>query len=79
MATPTTWPGAGARWGARSLQLGGSAVRAAAVEVVEEARRRASDLLEAPAEDVVLDTARGVFHVVGTPTVARSWAEVAAG
>jgi len=68
----------GGTMGSRSLQLGGSAVRAAAVEVVEEARRRASDLLEAPAEDVVLDTARGVFHVVGTPTVARSWAEVAA-
>jgi len=65
-------------FGSRSLQLGGSAVRAAALEVVEEARRRAADLLEAPAEDVVLDTDRGVFHVVGTPTVARSWAEVAA-
>jgi carbon-monoxide dehydrogenase large subunit len=65
-------------FGSRSLQLGGSAVRAAALEVVEEARRRAADLLEAPAEDVVLDSDRGVFHVVGTPTVARSWAEVAA-
>jgi carbon-monoxide dehydrogenase large subunit len=64
--------------GSRSLQLGGSAVRAAAVEVIEEARRRAADLLEAPAEDIVLDGDRGVFHVVGTPTVARSWAEVAA-
>jgi carbon-monoxide dehydrogenase large subunit len=68
----------GGTMGSRSLQLGGSAVRAAAVEVVEEARRRASDLLEAPAEDVVLDTDRGVFHVVGTPTVARSWADVVA-
>ena len=65
-------------FGSRSLQLGGSAVRAAALEVIEEARRRAADLLEAPAEDIVLDSDRGVFHVVGTPTVTRSWADVAA-
>jgi carbon-monoxide dehydrogenase large subunit len=64
--------------GSRSLQLGGSAVRAAAGEVVDEARRRASELLEAPVEDVVLDADRGAFHVVGTPTVSRSWGEVAA-
>ena len=64
--------------GSRSLQLGGAAVRAASVEVVEEARRRAAELLEAPAADVVLDADRGAFHVVGTPAVSRSWPEVAA-
>jgi len=64
-------------FGSRSLQLGGSAVRGAAAEVVEEGRRRAAELLEAPVEDVVLDADRGAFHVVGTPTVSRSWREVA--
>jgi carbon-monoxide dehydrogenase large subunit len=64
-------------FGSRSLQLGGSAVQGAAAEVVEEGRRRAAELLEAPVEDVVLDTGRGAFHVVGTPTVYRSWREVA--
>ncbi|HET6954342.1 MAG TPA: xanthine dehydrogenase family protein molybdopterin-binding subunit [Acidimicrobiales bacterium] len=65
-------------FGSRSLQLGGAAVRGAAVEVLEQARRVAADLLEAAAEDVVLDPAGGGFHVVGTPAAARSWAEVAA-
>ena len=63
--------------GSRSLQLGGSAVRGAAVEVVEKARRVAADLLEAAVEDVVLDLGAGAFHVAGTPTVTRTWADVA--
>jgi aerobic carbon-monoxide dehydrogenase large subunit len=65
-------------FGSRSLQLGGAAVRGAAIEVVERARRVAADLLEAAVEDVVLDPAAGRFHVVGTPATARSWPEVAA-
>jgi aerobic carbon-monoxide dehydrogenase large subunit len=63
-------------FGSRSLQLGGSAVRAAAVEVVDRARRVAADLLEAAVDDVVLDRAAGVFHVAGTPARSRSWADV---
>ena len=63
-------------FGSRSLQLGGSAVRAAAVEVVDRAREVAAELLEAAVDDVVLDAAAGRFHVVGTPTAGRSWAEV---
>jgi carbon-monoxide dehydrogenase large subunit len=62
----------------RSLQLAGSAVQAAAAEVVDEARKVAADLLEAAVDDVVLDGALGRFHVAGTPAVGRSWAEVAA-
>jgi carbon-monoxide dehydrogenase large subunit len=65
-------------FGSRSLQLGGSAVRGAALGVVDQARRVAADLLEAAAADVVLDTAAGRFHVAGTPARARTWAEVAA-
>lgn len=65
-------------FGSRSLQLGGSAVREAAVQVVEQARRAAADLLEAAPDDVVLDIATGRFHVVGTPSVGRTWGEVVA-
>jgi carbon-monoxide dehydrogenase large subunit len=64
--------------GSRSLQLGGSAVLQAAEEAVDAARAVAAELLEASADDVVLDTATGNFHVAGTPAVARTWAEVAA-
>jgi aerobic carbon-monoxide dehydrogenase large subunit len=65
-------------FGSRSLQLGGAAVREAAVEVVDRARRVAADLLEAAVDDVVLDAAAGAFHVAGSPAAARSWADVAA-
>jgi aerobic carbon-monoxide dehydrogenase large subunit len=65
-------------FGSRSLQLGGSAVRGAALAVVDRARAVAADLLEASASDVVLDTATGRFHVAGTPAVGHGWAEVAA-
>jgi carbon-monoxide dehydrogenase large subunit len=71
-------PQGGVTGGSRSLQVGGVAMHEAAGELVNEARRRAADLLEAAPEDVVLDRAEGAFHVVGTPAVARSWAEVAA-
>lgn len=63
-------------FGSRSLQLGGSAVRGAVVEIIDEARRLAADLLEAAVDDVVLDPAAGRFHVAGTPSVTRSWADV---
>ncbi|MCY3849951.1 MAG: xanthine dehydrogenase family protein molybdopterin-binding subunit [Acidimicrobiaceae bacterium] len=62
----------------RSTQLGGSAVLNAAETVADAAREIAAELLEAAVEDVVLDTDSGVFHVSGTPAVARTWAEVAA-
>jgi aerobic carbon-monoxide dehydrogenase large subunit len=64
--------------GSRSLQLGGSAVHQASVELVDRARNLAADLLEANPDDVVLDKVEGRFHVAGTPTAARSWAELAA-
>ena len=64
--------------GSRSLQIAGAAIWVAAGEVVTQARDLAASLLEAPVEDVILDTARGAFHVVGTPAVARTWADLAA-
>ncbi len=63
--------------GSRSLQIGGAAVNQAAVDVVEKAKDLAADLLEADREDIVLNKANGHFHVVGTPAVSRSWAELA--
>jgi carbon-monoxide dehydrogenase large subunit len=44
--------------------------------VVERARHLAAELLEASAEDVVLDKVEGSFHVAGTPALSRSWAEI---
>ena len=62
--------------GSRSLQLGGSAVWTATGEVVDKARQVAAELLEANAADIELDADRGVFHVAGTPSVSKTWAEV---
>ncbi|MEE2768590.1 MAG: xanthine dehydrogenase family protein molybdopterin-binding subunit, partial [Actinomycetota bacterium] len=65
-------------FGSRSTQLAGSSVHTAAGQVVDDARRVAADLLEANVEDVVLDRSTGTFHVVGSPSVSRTWTEVAA-
>jgi len=65
-------------FGSRSLQVGGAAVHNATEALVERARHIAAELLEAAAADVVLDTQLGRFHVAGTPSLARTWAEVAA-
>jgi len=63
--------------GSRSLQLGGSAVHKAALEVKDEARHHAAEMLEAAEADVVLDTATGLWQVRGDPDTALSWAQVA--
>jgi len=47
------------------------------VDVVEKAKDLAADLFEADRDDIVLDKANGRFHVVGTPALSRSWAELA--
>ncbi len=64
-------------YGSRSLQLGGSAVHQAAVEVREQARGLAAGLLEASAADLELDVTRGTWQVRGDPDTALSWAAVA--
>ena len=71
-------PKGGGTMGSRSLQLGGTAVQQAAAGVVERARKIAAELLEANPDDVVLDRGAGIFHVAGTPTVSRTWTDVAA-
>jgi carbon-monoxide dehydrogenase large subunit len=69
----------GGTGGSRSLQVGGSAVKLATDVVLEKARQRAADLLEAAVEDIVIDTVRGAFHVAGSPAPARTWAELMVG
>ena len=64
-------------YASRSLQLGGSAVHKAAVEVKDEARRQAADMLEAAEADVVLDTATGLWQVRGDPDTSLNWGQVA--
>src|SRR4029078_12241264 len=62
----------------KSLQAGGSAVYVSAAKVVDQARQLAAELLEASADDVVLDRVGAQCHVQGTPAKTVSWAEVAA-
>jgi carbon-monoxide dehydrogenase large subunit len=62
--------------GSRSLQMGGNAVLVAADDVLEQARRRAAELLEAAVDDIEL-TESGEFGVAGVPTVTLTWAQVA--
>ncbi len=62
-------------YGSRSLQIGGSAVRAACVTLVEKGREEAAQRLEAGVEDVEL--VGGRFSVRGVPGSAVSWAELA--
>ena len=63
--------------GSRSLQTGGVAARQAANQVVDQARELAAELLEAAPEDLIVSPDGGGLQVVGTPTAARSWAELA--
>ena len=71
-------PVGGGTFGSRSLQQGGAAVQKVSIELVDRALSLAAELLEAAVEDVVLDPDAGTFHVRGTPTVAKTWTELAA-
>jgi carbon-monoxide dehydrogenase large subunit len=62
--------------GSRSVQLAGAAVAEATGSLVELARKRAADLLEADLTDVVLDVESGRFHVAGTPALTVGWADL---
>ena len=70
-------PVGGGTMGSRSLQQGGAAVDKASAELVDQARRLAATLLEADESDIVLDTDSATFHVAGTPSVSKTWAELA--
>jgi carbon-monoxide dehydrogenase large subunit len=72
-------PRGGITGGSRSVQKAGTAIADASEQLVAEARRRAADLLEAADADVVLDLARGRFHVAGAPAATTvGWADVGA-
>jgi carbon-monoxide dehydrogenase large subunit len=62
--------------GSRSVQLAGAAVADAVGSLVELARKRAADRLEADVTDVVLDVESGRFHVAGTPALTVGWADL---
>jgi aerobic carbon-monoxide dehydrogenase large subunit len=62
--------------GSRSLQLGGTAVRKAADEVVEQARQVAAHLFEAAVEDVEVDPGAGLV-LRGVPGRSIGWGEIA--
>jgi carbon-monoxide dehydrogenase large subunit len=63
--------------GSRSLQTAGPALREASVQVIDQGRQLAAQLLEASPDDIVLDPIEGRFHVAGTPSMNRTWGEVA--
>ena len=72
-------PRGGITGGSRSAQRAGSAIVEATDELVDLARARAADLLEAAVGDVVLDVARGQFHVAGSPGASSvGWVQIAA-
>jgi carbon-monoxide dehydrogenase large subunit len=60
-------PEGGGTGGSRSLQQGGAAVQQASKELIEVARQRAADELEASAADLVFDAGRSAFAVAGDP------------
>jgi aerobic carbon-monoxide dehydrogenase large subunit len=64
-------------YGSRSLQMGGSAVHQAALQVKDQARELAAAMIEASEADLELDTARGIWQVRGDPDTGLSWAAVA--
>ena len=80
--------------GSRSLQIAGAAVFDASAKLVDMARERAADLLEAAVDDIVLDTSSALntastagstaavgdarFHVAGSPAVSVGWDDIAA-
>jgi aerobic carbon-monoxide dehydrogenase large subunit len=64
-------------YGSRSLQLGGVAVHKAALDVKDQGRRLAADMLEAAEADLELNSDSGTWQVRGDPGTSRSWADVA--
>ncbi len=63
--------------GSRSVQIVGSAVGETSDQLIDRARSLAAELLEAAADDIVLDRELGRFHVAGVPGAGHGWAELA--
>jgi carbon-monoxide dehydrogenase large subunit len=70
-------PEGGGTGGSRSLQQGGAAVRQASLELIDVARDRAADELEANPADLVFDPASSAFTVAGDPDASVPLAKLA--
>ncbi len=70
-------PRGGGTGGSRSLQQGGAAVRQASRELLDVARERAADALEADPADLRFDPQRSAFTVAGVAQAAVSLGELA--
>jgi carbon-monoxide dehydrogenase large subunit len=71
-------PKGGGTMGSRSLQRGGAAVHQAATELIELAKNRAAELLEADPGDLVVDQGSPGLAVRGTPGTGITFATLAA-
>jgi len=67
----------GGTGGSRSLQMGGSAVKAATEAMIEKAKSLAAHVLESATDDIVIDVSTGTVGVTGVPAKALSWGELA--
>ena len=70
-------PEGGGTGGSRSLQQGGAAVRQASLELIDVARDRAAEELEANPADLVFDPASSAFAVAGDPDATVALAKLA--
>ena len=70
-------PEGGGTGGSRSLQQGGAAVRQASRDLLDVARQRAADELEANPDNLVFDTGSSSFTVAGDPDAAVPLARLA--
>jgi len=70
-------PEGGGTGGSRSLQQGGAAVQQASQELIEVARQRAAETLEASPADLVFDAGRSAFAVAGDPAASVPLAALA--
>jgi aerobic carbon-monoxide dehydrogenase large subunit len=70
-------PEGGGTGGSRSLQQGGAAVQQASRELLDLARQRAADELEANPADLVFDIGLSAFAVAGDPDISVSLAHLA--
>jgi carbon-monoxide dehydrogenase large subunit len=70
-------PRGGGTMGSRSLQQGGAAVHQAAVELIELAKQRAAEVLEADPADLEVDLGAAGLRVKGSPGSGVSFAQLA--
>ena len=70
-------PEGGGTGGSRSLQQGGAAVQQASRELIDVARQRAADELEANPANLVFDAGRSAFAVAGDPDASVPLAKLA--